>query len=294
MLVNAKAWLSVLRPWSVLEAHATCFRCCKRRPILTVVFWFKAEHISESDSLSHRTLDACADTDAHATAAQSTPPSTYGFCWSASCTSSVLTYTIGSPANTVTCSAAGSTISLPSVDGDLTGSLRCPDDIAAVCRSLDCGTGACDRRGAQCFNGGCVCHLGWVGADCATPFDPALLRAASEGQTGGGGSSSSTTRAIIIGASIGGGVVALAVLAGIVFAYMNSKAHKGSVVPTDENGQPMPKPPGAAGYYPPPQYDAGAYPQYGQYGTYGGGGPPLQYAASGPGIVQVAPTHATA
>jgi len=224
----------------------------------------------------------------------STPPSTYGFCWSASCTSSVLTYTIGSPANTVTCSAAGSTISLPSVDGDLTGSLRCPDDIAAVCRSLDCGTGACDRRGAQCFNGGCVCHLGWVGADCATPFDPALLRAASEGQTGGGGSSSSTTRAIIIGASIGGGVVALAVLAGIVFAYMNSKAHKGSVVPTDENGQPMPKPPGAAGYYPPPQYDAGAYPQYGQYGTYGGGGPPLQYAASGPGIVQVAPTHATA
>jgi hypothetical protein len=42
----------------------------------------------------------------------------------------------------------------------------CPDE-TKMCRTLDCGAAGCNYNGGVCYDGRCICKLGWTGDDCS-------------------------------------------------------------------------------------------------------------------------------
>lgn len=65
----------------------------------------------------------------------------------------------------------------------------CPDE-SITCASLDCGNQPCKLPGGTCYNGKCICKLGWIGDDCSISLVANLLGSGSSGtNTTGGGSS---------------------------------------------------------------------------------------------------------
>ncbi|KAG1664602.1 hypothetical protein FOA52_004477 [Chlamydomonas sp. UWO 241] len=153
-------------------------------------------------------------------------PSSAASCWSASCDASgALTYALAGA--TVTCTS-GAAFSLTSLNVDITqGAVTCPIDTVSVCRSLQCGSTDCDLSGGDCFVGACLCHLGWTGARCSTSL---RVEATVEG--------SSTKKWIIIGASVGGGLLVLAIMAALVYVYMRKNGAQIAPI-TDENVRPV-------------------------------------------------------
>jgi len=87
-----------------------------------------------------------------------------GQCWPAQCKDGKLYYRI--KGKLVYC-PAGKTVSLPQlVKGLSSGTITCPANPRAVCRTLACGGGRCSPEGGQCFEGECVCRIGYHGRRC--------------------------------------------------------------------------------------------------------------------------------
>lgn len=100
---------------------------------------------------------------------------------------------------------------------------QCPLDIALVCRGLKCGSGTCGA-GGDCFNGACVCRLGWTTASCDVAFNSLLVAAELPLAPPAEKSSDDGTLWIIIGACIGGSLLVIAIGVGLFFAYTKNKA----------------------------------------------------------------------
>ncbi|GAX77501.1 hypothetical protein CEUSTIGMA_g4945.t1 [Chlamydomonas eustigma] len=94
-----------------------------------------------------------------------------GLCWNSTCTSSS-NLAILVNGTTLTCSNAvvGSQVVLSTVtSGAVTaGGLLCPSQtsVQAICRTLQCTAGSCSSTGGNCFEGSCVCRLGYAGSQC--------------------------------------------------------------------------------------------------------------------------------
>ena len=98
---------------------------------------------------------------------------TTALCWSVSClgtdpSSASLVISLRGGRATVACPVGGGLVSLGGVDPTITsGSILCPRDPATICRTLGCTPGACNATGGDCFEGACICRLGFAGSDCS-------------------------------------------------------------------------------------------------------------------------------
>lgn len=206
-------------------------------------------------------------------------PAVMGFCFNATCNSTgSLFYEM--KGMKVEC-PAGKNVNLTTVVGGLSGTVKCPVDPALVCRTLQCPASCDTSAGGICFEGKCICRVGFSGPSCSTALmsvtmpevkalpnlpggflnsamgAPGSSAPGSNADNGGtSGANSWFSGNNLVGVVTAGGVVCMIVLVGLTVVALSKKtgAEDSSVpaLPADKQQLEQQERPDTSRFPPPP------------------------------------------